>query len=115
MVGISHSKGVVLYHHYKKALTTDKMVQIIETAVSESFDKSFDSLGQRVLMDGCPLQISKKALNALENVDALVFKIPPRSPDLNPFKNFFALVAKTLRTQVIEENIVRETYDEVVT
>ena len=55
MVGISHGKGVVLYHHYKKALTTDKMVQIIETAVSESFDKSFDSLGQRVLMDGCPL------------------------------------------------------------
>ena len=33
MVGISHSKGVVLCRHYKKALTADKMVQIIEIAV----------------------------------------------------------------------------------
>ena len=66
-------------------------------------------------MDGCPRQNSKKALKALEDVGALVFKIPPRSPDLNPIENFFALVTKTLRKQVIEENIVRETYDEFVT
>ena len=43
MVGISQSKGVVLCHHYKKALTADKMVQIIETAMPEAFDKSVDS------------------------------------------------------------------------
>ena len=43
MVGISYSKGVVLCHHYKKALTADKMVQIIETAMPEAFDKSVDS------------------------------------------------------------------------
>ena len=62
-------------------------------------------------MDGCPCQNSKKALKALKDVSALVFKIPPRSPDLNPIKNFFAMVTKTLRKQVIEENIVRETYE----
>ena len=38
-----------------------------------------------------------------------------RSPNLNPIEKFFALVTKTLRKQVIEENIVRETYDEFVT
>ena len=115
MVGISHSsKGVVLCHHFKKALTADKMVQIIETAMPEAFDKSIDSFGRRVLMDGCPRQNSKKVLKALEDVGALVFKIPPRSPDLNPIENFFALVTKTLRKQVIEENIVKETYDEFV-
>ena len=43
-------------------------------------------------MDGCPRQNSKKALKALKDVGALVFKIPPRLPDLNPTKNFFALV-----------------------
>ena len=45
IVGISHSKGVVLCHHYKKANTANKMVQIIETAMSEAFDKSIASLG----------------------------------------------------------------------
>ena len=57
-------------------------------------------------MDGCSLQNSKEALKALEGVGALVFKILPRSPDLNPIENVFALVTKTFRKQVIEENIV---------
>ena len=115
MVGISHSKGVVPSHYYKKAPTSDKMVQIIETAMPEAFDKSTDSFGQRVLIDACSRQNSKKALKALEDVGALVFKIPPRSPDLNPIENFFVLVTKTFRKQVIKNNIVRETYDEFVT
>ena len=54
MVGISHSKSAVLCHHYEKALTADKMVQIIETAIPEAFDKRIDSFGRKVLMDGCP-------------------------------------------------------------
>ena len=115
MVGISHSKGVVPSHYYKKAPTADKMVQIIETAMPEAFDKSIDSFGQRVLIDGCSRQNSKKALKALEDVGALVFKIPPHSPDLNRIENFFVLVTKTFRKQVIKNNIVRETYDEFVT
>ena len=82
------------------------MVQIIETAMPEAFDKSIDSFDGRILMDGWPRQNSKKTLKALEDIGALVFKIPPRSPDLNPIENFFALVTKTLRKQVIEENIV---------
>ena len=57
-------------------------------------------------MDGCSRQNSKEALKALEGVGALVFKIRPRSPDLNPIENVFALVTKTFREQVIEENIV---------
>ena len=38
-----------------------------------------------------------------------------RSPNLNLIEKFFALVTKTLREQVIEENFVRETYDDFVT
>ena len=57
-------------------------------------------------MDDCSRQNSKEALKALKGVVALVFKILPRSPDLNPVENVFALVTKTLRKQVIEENIV---------
>ena len=46
IVGISHSKGVVLCHHYKKELTADKMVQIIETAMPEAFDKNSELIGK---------------------------------------------------------------------
>ena len=48
-------------------------------AVSEAFDKNTNSLGRRILMDHCPRQSSKKALKALEDVDALVFRLPPAS------------------------------------
>ena len=88
------------------------MVQIIETAMPQAFDKNIDSSGWRVLMEGFRRQNSKKALKALEDVGALVFKMPPRFLDLNLIGNFFALVTKTLRKQAIEKNIVRETYDE---
>ena len=64
----------------------------------EAFDKSIDSFGRKVLIDGCPRQNSKKALKALEDVGALVFKIPPHSPDLNLIENFFALVTKTSKS-----------------
>ena len=49
----------------------------------------------------------------LEDVGALFFKLPPRSPDLNLIKNIFALVTKTLRKQVIENNVIRETRNEM--
>ena len=37
------------------------------------------------------------------------FKIPPRSPDINPIEIF---VAQTLKTQAIEENIKKQTLNE---
>ena len=65
-------------------------------------------------MDGCPCQNSKKVSKVLEDVGALVFKIPPPSPDLNLIENIVALVTKALRKQFIKENVVREMYDEFV-
>ena len=58
-------------------------------------------------MDACPDQNAKKALKALEDFGAFVFKIALRSPDLNPIEKFVALVTKTLCKQVIGENIAR--------
>ena len=64
--------------------------------MTEDFGKSTDSLGQRVSMNGCPCQNSKKTLNVLENVGALLFKIPLRSSGFNPIEKFFVLVANRL-------------------
>ena len=74
------------------ATVVDKMVQKRETAVPEAFDKNTDSLGRRILMDRCPRQNSKKALKALEDVDALVFRLPPAPLILIYLVDYFVII-----------------------
>ena len=84
--------------------------------VHNSFDEVFESTrnpkvkGKRFLMDGCPRQNSKVARNAITKHQAQIFKIPSRSPDLNPIENVFHLVDKSLAKQAIRENITKETF-----
>ena len=54
----------------------------------------------------------KTARKAFDEIGVLIFKIPPRSPDLNPIENFFNLVVTKLRKEVLDEKIESETYDE---
>jgi len=114
MVGISYGRGVVLCEHYTKSITGEKMENIILTAMPEALEKSVDPVGRRILMDGCPRQNSRRSLNAIASIDGMVFKIPARSPDLNPIENFFGMVTKTLRKQVKDRNIERESFSEFV-
>ena len=65
---------------------------------------------KRYLMDGCPRQNSRTALQAVARIGGLVFKITPRSPDLNPIENFFNLVVQKLKNETIEKNITDETF-----
>jgi len=111
MVGISYTKGVVLCEPYQK-ITGDKMAEIVENKLPGALERSVDPVGRRILQDGCPRQNCKKARKAFQNIEALIFKIPPRSPDLNPIENFFNLVTRELRKQVLENNIESETKDE---
>ena len=59
-------------------------------------------------MDGCPRQNSKIAINAISKEDAKVFKIPSRSPDLNPIKNFFNSVIVKRYNDALEKEITKE-------
>lgn len=43
-----------------------------------------------------------------------MFRIPPRSPDINPIENLFHLVDRKLQGDAISENITKETYDQFV-
>ena len=63
-------------------------------------------------MDGCPRQNSKMAMRAIEKVGAKVFRIPARSPDLNPIENFFHLVSVKLNNDAIEKKITKESIQE---
>jgi len=111
MVGISYNCGVVLCEQYFGTVTGNKFAGIVEKSFPEALAKC-SSRVKRVLQDGCPRQNSKVAREAFSNVDTLLFKIPPRSPDLNPIENFFHLAKKKLKAQAIEQKIMRETFEE---
>jgi len=112
MVGISYGKGVTLCQQYSGSITGAKFATIVQDHMPASLENSADNVGKRILQDGCPRQNSRTALRAIEDVGGLVFRIPPRSPDLNPIENFFSLVTKELRKQVIRSNLTRETFGE---
>ncbi len=112
MVGISYNRGVVLCQQYFGAINGEKMADIVKSSFPESFQKSIDPKGKRFLQDGCPRQNSKAARKAVDSVGAKIFKIPSRSPDLNPIENFFHLVSRKLKQQALDRNISKETFAE---
>ena len=63
-----------------------------------------------ILIDGCPRQNSRTALRAFARIGGLVFKIPPKSPDLNLIENFFNLVVQKLNNEAIEKDITDEIF-----
>ena len=112
IVGISYRKGVVLCQQYEGAINGEKFTKIIKEAMPLAIQNSNAPQSKRILQDGCPRQNSKKALRAFDEIGLSVFKIPARSPDLNPIENFFHTIKKRLRLQAIEENIEAETIEE---
>ena len=63
-------------------------------------------------MDNCPCQTSKVAMKALEQIEAEMHVIPPRSPDLNPIKNIFHIVKNELVSEAIHKHTIVESFDE---
>lgn len=109
MVAISHGKGVVLCETYEGSINAERMATIVDEHFDRAFQASSNPTTRRFLMDNCPRQKSKKALDAYKRVNAMVFCIPPRSPDLNPIENFFHQVTQELTKQALEQNITKET------
>lgn len=112
MVAISYGKGVVLCEQYDGSITGPKFAEIVKS-FPKAFKKSSSPKARRFLMDGCPRQNSKVAVRAIEKVNALVFKIPPRSPDLNPIENFFHTLTVRLNNDAFQKKITKETYKEL--
>jgi len=112
MVGISYDRGVVLCERYSGSITAEKMEAIVHKSFKSALRKSISPRGKRILMDGCPRQNSLRARKAYDSVDALIMKIPARSPDLNPIENFFNLVKNALRQQAIDDKITHETFEQ---
>jgi hypothetical protein len=112
MVAISHGKGVVMRKQYFGQMTGGKFARIIRTEFDDAFAASCNPDARLFLQDGCPRQNSAIARRAWERKGVDVFKIPARSPELNPIENFFNLVSKELQRDAIDNQITRETFEQ---
>ena len=112
MVGIAHNKGVVLCEQWDGRITGEKFAAIVRRCFRKALRNSANPKGKLILMDRCPRQNSRAAMRAINKLGAKVFKIPARSPDLNPIENFFNSVSMKLSNDAIEKQITRESLDE---
>lgn len=109
-VAISFGKGVILaesYVHLNGPMFAD--------FVTNSFPGTFIRSGKDTnlfLQDGDPSQNSAHARAVFNELGYECFKIPPRSPDINPIENLFHLVKKKLNDDAIERNIIFENYED---
>lgn len=79
MVAISYGKSVVLCEQYDGTITGKKFAAIVDSSFPKAFQNSSNPKSKRFLMDGYPRQNAKMAMQAIEKVGGLVFKIPPGS------------------------------------
>ena len=110
IVAISYDKGVIICQRYEK-MTGNYFAGFLE----EHFENMVIEAGKGSRMwiqDGDPSQNSTASREAMTRVNSVLLPIPPRSPDMNPIKNFFGIVKARLKMDAIERNIEVETMDE---
>jgi transposase len=112
IVAIAYGKGVVLCEQYEDRFTGQYFADFIRKHFPATFKKSANPTRKLFLQDGDPRQNSALAKQAMEDVDARMFAIPPRSPDINPIENFFHLVQLTLNKAALDGGITKETFKE---
>lgn len=109
MVAISYNEGVVVCEPYQE-LNGDYFADFIRRKFVAMFARA-DKEGSRLFVqDGDPSQNSRAARDAMREVQAELFPIPARSPDLNPIENIFKLVGDRLRADAVRHHITRETF-----
>ena len=111
IVAISHSKGVLLCERYD-TMDRNYFTSFIDQHFNTMFERSYKGLSRLWLQDGDLSQNSKAAREAIARCHSELFKIPPRSPDLDPIENIFHLVSKKLAKDALERGITRESYEQ---
>ena len=111
-VAISHTKGVISCEQYTDVLTGELFADFVNGNFVDLFRSCKNPDSGMFLQDGDPRQNSKAAQTALQHLGMQCFSIPARSPDLNPIENLFHLVNNKLKTEALEQNIRKETFEE---
>ena len=112
MVAIAPNRGVVLCKQYSGHSNGASFARFVRKTFPDVYKKTEHIEGTLFLQDGCPIQNSGAAKKAFKRVNAEIFPIPPRSPDLNPIENFFNLINAKLRQDALEQVITSEKFEE---
>ena len=107
LVAIAYGKGVILAEQYEGNMNGEKFSEFIREEFKE---RSNNTKGKLFLQDGDPSQNSQKAKSAMDKVGTRLFKIPPRSPDINPIENVFNNIKRELKDYALEHNLTFENY-----
>ena len=116
MVAMAYRHGVILREPYEKLNG-----KFFANFIREHFNLCFGRAGpkrnrsRKFVMDNDSSQTSKAAMNALQETESELLRIPTGSPDLNPIENIFNVVKDTLEKEAIERNITKETFEEFKT
>ena len=111
IVAIAYRKGVMLCEQYQERFTGKCYAEFVRKHFPRAFAESANPRGKLFLQDGDPRQNSAAAKRALDDVDAKLFSIPPRSPDINPIENLFHLIQSKLDRDALERNITNENFE----
>ena len=104
---------MVLKEVYEK-MDGQFFAQFIRTHFNIAFARSGPKrYGRRLfIMDNDPSQRSKVAKRALQDIEAELHEIPPRSPDINVIESIFHLLRMDLEEEAVTENITCETFQQ---
>ena len=111
-VAIAYKKGVICCDKYTQRLNGEFFASYIRNRFPSHFQASTNPRAMRFLQDGDPSQNSTKAQRALQDVGALLFRIPARSPDLNPIENIFNIVSAKLERDALLKQIKHKTFEQ---
>ena len=104
LVAIAHGKGVICAEPYVK-MDGPYFARFIRCHFPILFDVT------RCDGDTNPKLFARKALN---HIGAKMQVIPARSPDLNPIENLFHIVRKRIEAEILEKNVIHQSWDEFV-
>lgn len=93
---------------YSSAINGQTFAKIVEESFPQTYQNNINPQTKQFLTDRCPRRNSAKGGKAITKVRDNDFKIPARSPNLNPIENFFNIAAYDLKKQAVGNNIRKE-------
>ena len=109
-VVIAYGKGVIGCHQYEGHVNGEMFREFLREHFPELFQRGNNSRGKLFIQYGDHFQTSRLSQDDFDSIPCRIFEIPPRSPDLNPIKNFFQLACQRLRKQSLEQKNQYESY-----
>ena len=110
-VGISYTRGVVLWEEYFEQINDPLFANVARKTFPDALPQSVNPKNKLILQDGDPSQNSKVAQNTFDEIGCKIFPIPARSADLNPIENMFNIVRRQLKKQAVAQKITREAFE----